>query len=374
MEREFTRKLVGIMFTDIVGYSRMMGANETHALRLLDKHDDILAEKIASYGGTVLKKMGDSFFASFDSATSAVNCAIEIQQALRRYNEAESPDNRFSIRIGLHMGDVIVHNDDLFGDGINVAARLQPLAKPGGICISDAVYQAVKKSAELDPVRVGEVELKNILERHVIYEFPPFYTTPAPANSTERPTKKPVSDSGFSIERIEKLPPPKAPHHRVWINLTIVLLCIPVGATFPFLLGQIEFDGVGSFVNTLVTAYQNLSLLKKSLYTALFLLPMPLGILAGIAARSVSRRYVFNDIRGIDEWLEWAVMELGWKEPTIRGKALQFKPTFETWWYWGGVRLSIRVDGNSVTAVGPSIFINRLTRTIEATGSAAGQR
>jgi len=138
-EFDHQRRLVAIMFTDIVGFSRLMAEGEARALRILDRHDAILAEQIAAQGGKVLKRMGDSIFASFDSATNAVRCAIAIQQALAAYNNACVGDERLAVRIGVHLGDVIERHGDLFGDGINVAARLQPLAKPGGVCISSGM-------------------------------------------------------------------------------------------------------------------------------------------------------------------------------------------------------------------------------------------
>jgi len=138
-EFDHQRRLVAIMFTDIVGFSRLMAEGEARALRILDRHDAILAEQIAAQGGKVLKRMGDSIFASFDSATNDVRCAIAIQQALAAYNNACVGDERLAVRIGVHLGDVIERHGDLFGDGINVAARLQPLAKPGGVCISSGM-------------------------------------------------------------------------------------------------------------------------------------------------------------------------------------------------------------------------------------------
>lgn len=175
MGSDHSRKLAAIMFTDIVGYSRMMSANEDHALSLLDIHDGYVASIIAQHGGTILKRMGDAVFAEFESAIAAVRCGIQMQERLREHNDSAAAGDQLCIRIGIHLGDVVVRDKDLFGEGINVAARLEPLAKPGGICISDAVYQAVKRQSGIEPVLVGEVELKNIVERHVIYQFPPFY-------------------------------------------------------------------------------------------------------------------------------------------------------------------------------------------------------
>jgi hypothetical protein len=159
---EKIRKLAAIMFTDIVGYSRMVSVDERHGLALLERHDELLMPIILKHGGRVLKKIGDAVFAEFTSSVNAVESAIEIQTALKEYNKPKESKDHIVIRIGIHMGDVVVHDDDLFGEGINVAAKLEPLAEPGGICMSQAVYQSVRAHMGVDAIKVGEVELKTI--------------------------------------------------------------------------------------------------------------------------------------------------------------------------------------------------------------------
>lgn len=119
--------------------------------------------------------MGDAVFAEFGSSVDALNCAIRIQEKLKEYNHDKGEDERILVRIGLHEGDVIVRGDDLFGEGVNVAARLEPLADPGGICISEALYQSVRNATKIEAVRVGDVELKNILQKYTIYKIPSLY-------------------------------------------------------------------------------------------------------------------------------------------------------------------------------------------------------
>ena len=164
------------MFTDMVGFSRKMGADELQALELLLIHDRILSETITAHQGRVLKKMGDAFFAEFGSAVSAVQCAVAIQTALKDHNTVTKPDEQIVIRIGIHLGDVVVQGDDLYGEGVNVAARLEPLAEPGGICLSDMVFKSVRNQSSFGAIHVGEVDLKNILEKYVVYRIAPLYT------------------------------------------------------------------------------------------------------------------------------------------------------------------------------------------------------
>jgi class 3 adenylate cyclase len=353
------RRLAAIMFTDIVGYARLMGADEARALRLLDIHDAILGEQVRAHGGEILKKMGDSVFAAFDSATSAVRCAIDIQGALAAHNNAAVPEGRLAVRIGVHLGDVIVRNGDLFGDGINVAARLQPLAKPGGVCISNAVYQAVLKSVDPKPVLVGEVELKNILERHVIYEFPPLYETPLP-EAVEELEQLPKGHSiGARIDRVDEMPAPVSAVVHAFKGAMLVASAVVAGLA---LSDWWESQAI-SWGTTFEAVLQSRSV---TIFLVFFFL---VSVVMAHLVRPISKRYVFHDIRGVDEWLEWAVMELGWCAPSRRGKALQFSPNMVTALIWGWMKLSVWVDGNCITVVGPAVFVQRLTRTVTATWS-----
>jgi len=200
------RKLAAVMFTDIVGFSGMMSRDESRAHALLLEHNRIVEDAVVRHSGRILKTMGDAFFIEFDAAFNAVQCAVDIQTALKEYNLDKPADSKIFVRIGLHIGDVIVDGDDLYGEGVNVAARLQPLADPGGVCMSQAVYQAVKAHTPIEAVHVGEVELKNIIEKYVIYKIPSPYTSEI--EWTEKPqiltSKQKVID--FRIKRIENLP------------------------------------------------------------------------------------------------------------------------------------------------------------------------
>ena len=115
--------------------------------------------------------IGDAFLVSFTTVANAVRCAIDIQECFAKYNESAAEKEKILLRIGIHMGDIIVKDDDVFGDGVNIASRIEPLAEPGGICISQEVYNLVRHKLDLQVVSLGPKELKNIKEKIEIYEI-----------------------------------------------------------------------------------------------------------------------------------------------------------------------------------------------------------
>src|SRR6516162_3622286 len=158
------RKLAAILHADVAGFSRLMGEDEagTHqALNHLRSAGDPL---IASHGGRIVGSAGDSLLADFSSVVEALNCAVEIQLAAHAINDPIPPDRRLELRIGVNLGDVIVDGGDIFGDGVNIAARLQALAQPGTVCISHTVYEQVRNKLDLDYHALGSHRVKNIAE------------------------------------------------------------------------------------------------------------------------------------------------------------------------------------------------------------------
>src|SRR5713226_120678 len=169
-----TRKLAAIMFTDIVGFSRQMGADEARTLQLLTAHNLIVQQAVAEYSGHVIKTVGDAFLVDFPSVVNAVQCAQRIQAHFRAHNAEKETNEQIHIRIGIHSGDIVQRDDDVFGDGVNVASRLQALAEPDTICISHIVHQEVEKKLSLGTVvSLGRPKLKNIAERQPVYALLP---------------------------------------------------------------------------------------------------------------------------------------------------------------------------------------------------------
>ncbi len=172
--RAETRKLAAIMFTDMVGFSRQMGADEVRMLRLLDVHNQIIQQAVAAHHGMVIKTVGDAFLVDFPSVVHAVQCAQQIQAHLQAHNTEKEKAEQIHVRIGIHSGDIIQRDGDVFGDGVNIAARLQALAESDTICISDVVYRDVAKKVALGTVvSLGRPKLKNIAERFQIYALLP---------------------------------------------------------------------------------------------------------------------------------------------------------------------------------------------------------
>lgn len=170
LDRDSSRRLSAIVFSDIVGYSKMMGEDEACALRVVQDHNELLVPLIQKARGRILKFMGDGVMSSFDSASDAVLCGVELQRVVGERNKAVPEKSRFKLRIGIHIGDVTERNGEIFGDGVNIAARIQPLADPGGICISQTVYDIVRARREIRMVSLGPRELKNIKEAVHIYK------------------------------------------------------------------------------------------------------------------------------------------------------------------------------------------------------------
>ena len=164
------RRLAAIMFTDIVGFSRQMGSDEARTLRLLDVHNQIIQQAVAEHHGTVIKTVGDAFLVDFPSVVHAVQCAQQIQAQFRTHNAEKETAEQIHVRIGIHLGDIVQQDGDVFGDGVNIASRLQALAEPDTICISDIVYRDVAKKLALGTVvSLGTPKLKNIAERFQVY-------------------------------------------------------------------------------------------------------------------------------------------------------------------------------------------------------------
>lgn len=165
------RRLTAIMFTDMVGFSALAQRDEAMALELLEEHRSLLRSAFLKHQGREVKTIGDGFLVEFGSAVAAVNCAIEIQEAVARRNTDASADRLFTVRIGVHLGDVLLRGDDIVGDGVNIAARIEPLADSGGIAVTQQVYDQVYNKIPQTLGRIGEVELKNIKRPVEVYRI-----------------------------------------------------------------------------------------------------------------------------------------------------------------------------------------------------------
>ena len=163
------RKLAAIMFTDMVGYTTLMQENESKARELIEMQRSLIAPYVKKHGGEIIQFVGDGTFCRFDSAIEAVKSALELQKVL-----AMEPE--INLRIGIHVGDVVVEGDEVYGDGVNVASRIEPLAKPGGICVTQEVYRNIKNQEGISAKSLGSKNLKNVEESLNIYSIEPSST------------------------------------------------------------------------------------------------------------------------------------------------------------------------------------------------------
>src|SRR5215467_3992735 len=168
-----TRKLAAVLAADVVGFSRLTGADEDRTLaRLRALRSDLIDPTIAVHNGRVVKRTGDGFLVEFRSVVEAVRCAIEIQNSMVERNAGLPPERRIDFRIGVHLGDVVEESDgDLMGDGVNIAARLEGIAQPGAVCLSEDAYRQVKSRLDLAVIDLGATQLKNIVDPIRVYSL-----------------------------------------------------------------------------------------------------------------------------------------------------------------------------------------------------------
>jgi adenylate cyclase len=187
-----TRKIAAILAADVVGFSRMASADEDRTLaRLRTLRAELIDPTVADQNGRVFKRTGDGALVEFRSVVEAVRCAITIQNAMIERNAGISADQRIEFRIGIHLGDVVEESDgDLVGDGVNIAARLEGIAKPGAICLSEDAYRQVKGRLDLAVFDLGPTQLKNIAEPVRAYSLQVGVPATAKPTPAVRPPKQ----------------------------------------------------------------------------------------------------------------------------------------------------------------------------------------
>ena len=196
------RRLAAILAADVVGYTRLMGADEAGTLaRLKALRGEVIDPEIAAHNGRLVKLMGDGALVEFASVVDAVACAVAIQREMAARDEDMPEDRRITFRIGINLGDVIVDGEDIYGDGVNIAARLEGLAEPGGICVSRTVFNHVKGKVDFGFDDLGEREVKNIPEPvrifKVLLDAPAAEHTAAPAPAAKRSLRWPLAAAGL---------------------------------------------------------------------------------------------------------------------------------------------------------------------------------
>ena len=349
------RKLAAIMFTDIVGFTKIMTTSEDTAINILKAQDDIISPLLEEYSGNLLKKMGDGMLVEFSSAVDAVECAMKIQSSIKEYNSTDNDE--FHIRIGIHLGDVVMLGDDILGDGVNIASRIEPLASPDGICITEAVHQSIKSKLKIDARRISEVELKHIDDKYTIYKLP----NVEDENDVVDDELSFLTDK-IQINRIEKLTGLKYALLTAFSLPIVKYFVIPLG----FLI-CIE-QGIDYYNNNSDVIFPGRFILTPLLY--FLLLPLTLG----------HRKYKisFDDIRKVVPTLDNIVIN-GW----FHGKYERVKNEQNSFTYIGygslfhkkiaekfnikswELGLNIKIDGNTMQIEGLVFKISSLIKNIK---------
>src|SRR6516164_6787620 len=186
-----TRRLAAILAADVVGYSRLMGLDEAGTVEVLREHRVAADPIIAEHSGRVVKTTGDGLLIEFGSVVGAVECALGLQRLAAERNAGTPAERRMEWRIGIHLGDVLIEGDDILGDGVNIAARLEGIAEPGGICISEDAFRQVRGKVEVEFADLGEQSLKNIARPLRFYSVG---SAPAASQPISPPAALPLPD------------------------------------------------------------------------------------------------------------------------------------------------------------------------------------
>ena len=195
-EERLQRRLAAILSADVVGYSRLMGIDEAGTLaRLKALQRDLIDPNIAAHSGRIVKLMGDGVLVEFGSAVDAVACAIEIQKHVREHDAGRSEANAIQFRVGINVGDIIIEGDDIFGDGVNIAARIESVAAPGGISLSEDAWRQVQGKVAANFVDSGEQSLKNIARPVRVYRVE------LGCEGTTLPTAPAFGSTGQTLDR-----------------------------------------------------------------------------------------------------------------------------------------------------------------------------
>jgi class 3 adenylate cyclase len=192
------RRLAAILAADIVGYSRLMGEDEVGTARAVREHREAARPIVADHGGRIVKTTGDGLLLEFPSLVAAVECAIAIQTLMVERNADTPEDKRILYRIGINLGDVLIEGDDILGDGVNIAARLEGLCEPGGVLISGTAYDHVRGKIDAHFLDLGDKDLKNVARPVRVYGLNTGSEISLPALSAFEPEKKPRRGSRWS--------------------------------------------------------------------------------------------------------------------------------------------------------------------------------
>ncbi|MFH1118845.1 MAG: adenylate/guanylate cyclase domain-containing protein [Bacteroidota bacterium] len=339
---------VALMFSDIRGYSRLLELDEQDAIDILAIHNKISQEVISEYNGHLVKRNDDSVLASFVSVNDAYLCSIDFLERLKSFNENKDKPRRLIVSIGLHKGEVEVRNDSIYGEQVNIVARLQALAEPGSVCMSDTIYGAISRMIDVKAIEYRDVELENLPGSHNVYKTLSIYREEF---KTGRPILHQKSDFHYRIKEIEH------------VNGN--------GGSF-FLTAVMAFFIIAVMVS-LIAAFQSiqtdvdyLNLLKSWFKTpVLFAAIIPASIFLSALYARRKMRAVFEDIRDVDRILSYIMSQLGYKHPVHSKGYMLFRPQAANYFILGMRKFRARVDGNTIVLQGPYLYMSKLIKMLK---------
>jgi succinate dehydrogenase hydrophobic anchor subunit len=339
---------VSLMFSDIRGYSRLLELDEQDAIELLAIHDKISHDVITEYNGHLVKRNDDSVLASFVSANDAYLCSLDFLERLKSFNENKDKPRRLLISIGLHKGIVEVRNDAIYGDQVNIVARLQALAEPGSVCMSDTIYGAISRMIDIKAIEYRDVELENLPGSHNVYKTLSIYREEF---KTGRPVMHHKSDFRYRIKEIEHIRGNGGSFFATAFSaFTLITLLL-------FIVAGFHSHQTGAIYSDLMRSWFS----NPAIYAAL----IPASIfLATLYARR-KMRAVFDDIRDVDRILSYIMSQLGYRNPVHSKGFMLFRPQPANYFILGMRKFRARVDGNTIVLQGPYLYMSKLIKMLK---------
>lgn len=353
---DFERRLTTIMFTDIVGYSAIMGKNEELGLKWLDFYQQQSNDVVKRYHGTIIKKMGDGMLMVFNSVKEAIDAAKMLQQEILTLNKNAGKEERLLLRIGVHVGDVLVKEGDIFGNGVNVAARLQQISLPGGVCLSDAAYAISGSEARNEFVEIKDVALKNIAENYTVYQLPSIYPEDFPVAKNTFVLKADYDD--FVITSMRKIPPEKLP------LLDAIMLGFFTTVLFDiFIAFSIALNDPMTFAEVISDMLTTGWILFHNLFF--------FALLTFLILRDAVE-IKFLDVREADSLISYVIQQFGFRPPERENGKIIFRPSWYNRLMWQTQKMRVVINGNKMAISGSYLFLRRVKKMLRSYMTAAG--
>ena len=347
MSAEPIRKLSTIVFTDIVGFSELMSDNEQQTLKVLELHDRMAGEIFSGYRGRIIKKLGDGLLAVFESVNDAFTATRLFQEEIKSYNDENPGRKRLLVRVGIHTGDIIEKEGDIFGNGVNIASRLQQICIPGGICLSQAAHAALNKSNAEGLKLVSDVNLKNIAERYNVFMLPSVYPD---EYRLEDVTEMTTGNRDFVIKSMKRIPPEK------FSLIDSLLIAVGIMVVFDFAIANLIIYLTG------ITLNEAILLLSNSIwFLAYNLIFIP--VFAIIFLRD-SIEIHFEDVRGVDRMISYVIQRFGFRPPVRKNGTLIFKPSVYNLLMWSSQKMRVSINGNHVVISGSFLFLRKVKKML----------